>query len=56
MMRRLATLLAWAMLCVANTGSATPEQPAVQAPLKILRYAFPIAETGFDPAQIRDHF
>ncbi len=27
---------------------------AAQAPKKVLRYAFPIAETGFDPAQISD--
>ena len=25
-----------------------------QAPKKVLRYAFPVAETGFDPAQISD--
>ena len=29
---------------------ATAAQPAP----KVLRYAFPIAETGFDPAQISD--
>ena len=29
-----------------------PDQ--VAQPLKVLRYAFPIAETGFDPAQISD--
>ncbi len=27
---------------------------AAQAPKKVLRYAFPVAETGFDPAQISD--
>ena len=27
---------------------------AQNAPQKVLRYAFPIAETGFDPAQITD--
>ncbi len=32
--------------------SAVPSQPA--QPLKVLRYAFPIAETNFDPAQISD--
>jgi ABC-type transport system substrate-binding protein len=28
--------------------------PAAAAPEKVLRYAFPIAETGFDPAQLND--
>ena len=32
--------------------SAVPSQPA--QPLKVLRYAFPVAETNFDPAQITD--
>ena len=31
---------------------ALPNQTA--QPLKVLRYAFPVAETGFDPAQISD--
>jgi len=26
------------------------------APRKVLRYAFPIAETGFDPAQVTDFY
>ncbi|MCK6423342.1 MAG: bicyclomycin resistance protein, partial [Aquabacterium sp.] len=30
-----------------------PRPAAAQAP-KVLRYAFPVAETGFDPAQISD--
>ena len=34
-------------------GSA-PAQTAPPSPAKVLRYAFPIAETGFDPAQISD--
>ena len=33
-------------------AKALPNQPA--QPLKVLRYAFPVAETGFDPAQISD--
>ncbi len=46
-----------------STNSASAAQPAplpkvlpTQAaqPLKVLRYAFPVAETGFDPAQISD--
>jgi ABC-type transport system substrate-binding protein len=32
---------------------AQPRTPADQGP-RVLRYAFPIAETGFDPAQISD--
>jgi ABC-type oligopeptide transport system substrate-binding subunit len=32
-------------------GSA---QPGTSAPQKVLRYAFPIAETGMDPAQLTD--
>ncbi len=39
--------LAWA------TGSAQPQPASADAP-RVLRYAFPIAETGFDPAQISD--
>ena len=35
-----------------NPGAAKTE-PAAQ-PLKVLRYAFPVAETGFDPARIVD--
>jgi len=44
----------------AQTAPGGPTNPAAQpAPgngqsLKIIRYAFPIAETGFDPAQITD--
>jgi ABC-type transport system substrate-binding protein len=35
--------------------AATPAAPAQSAtPQKVLRYAFRIAETGFDPAQIQD--
>jgi ABC-type transport system substrate-binding protein len=36
-------------------SAQAPSQPAVAAPAqKVLRYAFPVAETGFDPAQISD--
>jgi ABC-type transport system substrate-binding protein len=42
-------LLALATSLVLACGSV-----AAQAPQKVLRYAFPIAETGFDPAQISD--
>jgi ABC-type transport system substrate-binding protein len=43
------------MLCVGLAAAAVPAQstdkPAAQ---KVLRYAFRVAETGFDPAQIND--
>ena len=50
----LATSLALACgsLLAQSTQSFAVAQAA--APLKVLRYAFPIAETGFDPAQISD--
>jgi ABC-type transport system substrate-binding protein len=45
----LATL--WAAAAGAQTTAAPPE---AQAAPKVLRYAFPAAETGFDPAQVSD--
>ncbi len=36
----------------AQTTQATPDRPA--AGQKVLRYAFRVAETGFDPAQVND--
>ncbi|UDF36070.1 UNVERIFIED_ORG: ABC transporter substrate-binding protein [Shinella sp. XGS7] len=54
--RRLATLAALAALSL-STGlqAATPEAASgAGAPAKVLRYAFPVAETGFDPAKIGD--
>ncbi len=42
-----------ALLAVACLASSAQTAPAA-APKKILRYAFPIAETNFDPAQISD--
>jgi len=47
-----AGLLAGLLTLAAGLSSAQPVQPAPQ--LKVLRYAFPIAETNFDPAQITD--
>ncbi len=47
--RRRACLLAAGLTALA-AGAAT----AADAPPKVLRYAFPIAESGFDPAQISD--
>jgi ABC-type transport system substrate-binding protein len=43
-----AALLATAMLCAVSPALAQGGPP------KVLRYAFPIAETGFDPAQLSD--
>jgi ABC-type transport system substrate-binding protein len=43
------------LLLALVTSLALACSPATaQAPKKVLRYAFPIAETGFDPAQITD--
>ena len=46
---------------VAAQGQTAPAAPPLKVlpnqaaqPLKVLRYAFPVAETGFDPAQISD--
>ncbi len=44
-----------ACLCVAmNAIAAAPAAPTQKPPEKVLRYAFPIAETGMDPAQLSD--
>ena len=45
-----ATLL---LACSMMVGAQQPPAAAA-APQKVLRYAFPVAETGFDPAQIND--
>ena len=50
-MLRLSCIACLAACLIATSASA---QPSAQAPQKTLRYAFPIAETGFDPAQIND--
>ncbi|MEK8051833.1 ABC transporter substrate-binding protein [Ideonella sp. DXS22W] len=47
--------LAWAPLSAA-AQSAPAAAPAAAAAPKVLRYAFQIAETGFDPAQISDTY
>jgi ABC-type transport system substrate-binding protein len=46
-------LLALAVIATL-AGAAARGDDATPAPSKTLRYAFPIAETGFDPAQITD--
>ena len=43
----LALATSLALACANSFAQAAP-------PLKVLRYAFPVAETGFDPAQISD--
>jgi ABC-type transport system substrate-binding protein len=47
------TFLGTAALGVASLATAQPPAPA-GAREKVLRYAFPVAETGFDPVQISD--
>jgi ABC-type oligopeptide transport system substrate-binding subunit len=42
------------LLALATSLALACGSVAVQAAPKVLRYAFPIAETGFDPAQISD--
>jgi ABC-type transport system substrate-binding protein len=49
-LRRLGGLL----LAGAAMLSAHAADPAGDAELRVLRYAFPVAETGFDPARISD--
>jgi ABC-type transport system substrate-binding protein len=51
--RLLAPLLVAAALAQAPLVAAAQPAPGAQ-PLKVFRYAFPIAETGFDPAYITD--
>jgi len=48
----LATSLCLALAAPYPTGAQTPAKSP--APEKIFRYSFPVAETGFDPAQITD--
>jgi ABC-type transport system substrate-binding protein len=44
----------WAAALVTSLALACNIAAAQSAPKKVLRYAFPVAETGFDPAQISD--
>ncbi len=58
-MKRLIQLSAWLVLLVAPAfAQAPPASPTSPAPAasaqKVLRLAFKVAETGFDPAQIND--
>ena len=54
-MRCLTRWLTWAALAWAALPVFAADPPAARgAQQKVLRYAFPIAETGFDPAQVSD--
>jgi ABC-type oligopeptide transport system substrate-binding subunit len=50
----LATSLALAAFPAFAQSAPSTAGADVRAPVKVLRYAFPVAETGFDPAQITD--
>jgi ABC-type transport system substrate-binding protein len=55
MNRRVLRLLAASLALVLGAAAAQNAAPTAAAqPLKLLRFAFPVAETGFDPAQISD--
>src|SRR5207253_3691375 len=41
-------------LCAATLAAGLCAPAAAQGPEKVFRYAFPIAETGFDPGQVQD--
>jgi ABC-type transport system substrate-binding protein len=51
MLRLLLLVLA---LGLAPHGPSCADGPVTDAPAKVLRYAFPAAESGFDPAQVTD--
>jgi len=53
MLRSLLLALATS-LTLASHAAPSRTDPGAPAPAKLLRYAFPIAETGFDPAQVTD--
>jgi ABC-type transport system substrate-binding protein len=50
----LATSLALAAFPAFAQSAPSTAGADVRAPVKVLRYSFPVAETGFDPAQITD--
>src|SRR5471032_2075047 len=45
---------AWAAGALPGLAAETPSAPVDAAGEKVLHYAFQVAETGFDPAQISD--
>ena len=52
---RLALFSLFALVYAALSGTlAQAATPSTASQEKVLRYAFPIAETGFDPAQLSD--
>jgi len=53
-MKRLFRFLLGGALALAGVAAAAQASAPAAAPQKILRYAFPVAETGFDPARIVD--
>ena len=54
-LRAWATRLVFALsACCTAGGAVAADTPSAAPPLKVLRYAFLIAETTFDPAQISD--
>ena len=55
MINRRDTLVLGAAAAAALPAAAAA-QPLGKPPLRVLRYAFPIAESGFDPAQISDTY
>ena len=54
MIRPVLLALAMSLALACGTAFAQAQPAAAAQPPKVLRYAFPVAETGFDPAQISD--
>jgi len=54
MLRQLTRLVQRAALLGAACAALATAPAVAAAPEKVLRYAFPVAETGFDPAQVND--
>ena len=52
--RFLGLLLSGPALAGARAADAAPERPAAAQQSKVLRYAFPVAETTFDPVRVSD--
>ena len=48
------TAVRWLCAAIIALGLAAPVQAQAQTREKVFRYAFPAAETGFDPAQLSD--
>ena len=53
-MKHLLAALAACAALIAPAGAADPAPAASPAPVKTLRYAFMVAETGFDPVRLSD--